>query len=276
MRTVPDWRPHFERASELLAADDPTEYRHAALELRLAIEALTYEKAEGFRRHLPASFFETTWQPPHILKRLKQVDDIADRSFTLRMGDVIVEDQPQAPNSWQTIGNHHALTAAWLSKNYRALGSLLHLPVFGGKAELGEMRSRLLAIAGEISAAGASTIRSMSMAQIVSATCEICAGPICASVPWVQAQGLAQCLNPKCEAEYFAELIEDGARFSLRAYTHTCKCGQSLQLELRKLQDGLEVSCAACRQRYRVNQSWNIGRLVEPADARESESPAAG
>lgn len=258
---MPHWRPHLQRASALIAQGDVAALQYAALELRLAIEALTYEKADSYRRYLPESFFAKTWQPPQLLERLTRIDPIADQSFTLRMSGPVNPGEAPDPESWQMVGEHRALSVAWLRKRYNMLGSMLHLPVFGGQQDIAEMRSRIESIASAIATSGTSTISGMSTAPIVSADCALCTGRIVASVPWVQSERTAFCLNPACEAEYNAEMAGEVAQFELRAYYHNCQCGNRMTFESRKLRDDQGWHCEACGQLYRVSQRWDLARV---------------
>jgi len=118
-----DKRSCMARAQQLLAEPTAENLRYAALELRLCIEALTYEKLRAFSDMVPEAVL-ATWQPPQAVKALLEFEPTADRTFTLFAG---VEEQPGiASKNMQYVGQHTALRLTWLRKHYHKLGSLLH------------------------------------------------------------------------------------------------------------------------------------------------------
>jgi len=54
------------RAKELLEKDDPISLRYACLEMRCCIEAICYDKAKLYRKHLTDDVIEK-WQPIKLI-----------------------------------------------------------------------------------------------------------------------------------------------------------------------------------------------------------------
>ena len=71
-------RRALQRANDHL--DDPgiSRGRYAALELRMALESLVYERADSYREELPGRALYT-WQPGKLLKMLLEIDPLADK-----------------------------------------------------------------------------------------------------------------------------------------------------------------------------------------------------
>jgi hypothetical protein len=61
-------RKALKKAQELLASDDDSSLRHAALELRRCLEAVIYEKLFAYKDRFPADVARK-WQPPQALSR---------------------------------------------------------------------------------------------------------------------------------------------------------------------------------------------------------------
>ena len=122
---------HLERARTWLQDPTAEAIRCAALEVRLLIEELTYEKLRAASDIIPPAVLKT-WQPPQAVKALLEFDEFADQSFEVQVGEHPTDSD--AEQVWLSLGSHHALTLQWIRKNYNKVGSLLHAPQPGDKA----------------------------------------------------------------------------------------------------------------------------------------------
>src|SRR5450830_563580 len=77
-------RQALARAKALLAQGDDQALRYAALELRLTLEAIAYDRLHDYRRDVPPSVYET-WQPPKVLRLLLEIDPRADTPQTVKI-----------------------------------------------------------------------------------------------------------------------------------------------------------------------------------------------
>jgi hypothetical protein len=118
-------RSRLAAAKKELASGDDARFRYAALELRMAMEALTYDRALAFKDEFPPSEYQT-WQPRKVMSILLEIDPSADASFGLAMG-IEEEYGVQSPNM-EFVGEERVLNMVALRKHYDALGSYLHLP----------------------------------------------------------------------------------------------------------------------------------------------------
>lgn len=96
---------------------------YACLDLRLAIEALAYERLTAYAEEVS---FPTlaTWQPGRLLKELAEIDPEAnqDRNISLQV--------ELEPGKWTALlsGPDNRFTAAWAYRMHNALGNFLHVP----------------------------------------------------------------------------------------------------------------------------------------------------
>ena len=60
-------------AKHELATGDDTRLRYAALELRMSMEALTYDRALAFKAEFPPNEYET-WQPKKVMFVLLEIN----------------------------------------------------------------------------------------------------------------------------------------------------------------------------------------------------------
>jgi hypothetical protein len=113
------------RARAALATGEPSQLACAALHTRMAMEGLTYERAQAYAEDLPPATWQH-WQPKKIMDVLLQIDPLADQGGTLSMG---IEETPGVPAKKMTlIGTEHVLSMKQLRAHYDRLGAFLHLP----------------------------------------------------------------------------------------------------------------------------------------------------
>jgi hypothetical protein len=68
-----DKRAHVARATELLDKADDALLPYAALELRMAMEAIAYGKLRAFATRIPTSVLDK-WQPPQAMRALLEFE----------------------------------------------------------------------------------------------------------------------------------------------------------------------------------------------------------
>jgi hypothetical protein len=211
MTNAPDFRHSartaLERARAELASNEPYRFRYAALELRDAMEALTYDRAMAYKNDIPPEEYYT-WQPRKLMMVLLGVDPDIGKSSTLAIG---IEDEygkPVPPEQMLTLGTDHVLGLADLKTHYDALGSYLHMPslsqIQAGKiADLGKLRERCEAVAHAIEKVLSSKVWNNTLGNIATLErCmnEDCGKPLHRRMPFGQEAIEARCFE--CNAEY--------------------------------------------------------------------------
>lgn len=110
-------RDHAKRAGELISSGIDTDLRYAALELRMAMEVIAYEKLRFYAARLPAAVLET-WQPPQAIKLLLELEPEAlyDKQFR------IAEQHSEGSETGRVIfaGEHFSFKLPWLKKSYHS------------------------------------------------------------------------------------------------------------------------------------------------------------
>ncbi len=119
-----DARRHLKRFQEDFVSGDNERLKYAMLELRMAIEALTYDRAIAYKKEFPPDEYET-WQPQKVMAGLLEMDPMADRSRSLSYSREETEGSP--PREWKRLGSEPVFNTAALKKHYHALGSYLHV-----------------------------------------------------------------------------------------------------------------------------------------------------
>lgn len=267
-------REHLERARGLLATDRAEDLRYAALELRLSLEAMTYDKLRSFEKYLPKSFVERTWQPPQLLKAMKQLDENADQSVSLHIGPPYVEGITPRDDEYQLVGHHVAFSLKWLNKQYNKLGSFLHLQA-SRITDQGGQRRDLGAIADEIEKAQKGSLLGLWSGEAINFTCELCGEVSAVSAYYARTEGAASCLNPACELEYRAHSEGDEISLSPLLLRLKCNgCSAHVPVQQRHLRDGLVVACPTCKREHLIRCRWEYG-ILGPARAQAEASDGA-
>lgn len=118
-------RVRLDAAKNELASGDNTRLPYAALELRMSMEALTYDRALAFKDEFPPAEYET-WQPKKVMLVLLEIHPSADADRALAIGRQEEEGVPAS--IMHSLGTERVLNMRALKKHYDALGSYLHLP----------------------------------------------------------------------------------------------------------------------------------------------------
>ncbi len=100
-------------------------YQYAALELRQAIEAITYDRARSLGDEFPLAEYGT-WQPYKVLEVLESFDPQSVKTTKIQID---IEDKLTGEIE-QFVGTDYISSLTDLKKSYHKLGSYLHMPTF--------------------------------------------------------------------------------------------------------------------------------------------------
>lgn len=125
-------RKSLNRAKQELTSNEKHRFRYAALELRMAFEALIYERAGNYSEELPGEKL-STWQPGKLLSLLLEIDPSADKNRGLSVG---IEEECGKPAKEMTyMGEERVIRLSEIKKYYDRLSSYLHTPTSDQVAE---------------------------------------------------------------------------------------------------------------------------------------------
>lgn len=247
----------------MLEADSEESLRYAALELRMCIETLTYEKLRSMSAMIPESVLRT-WQPPQAVKALLEFEPDGDRTFEIYAG---VEEEYGIPaKERKFIGRHNSLKLKWLRKHYNKLGNFLHAPMpsAGDVGDAGSLREYLSEVVKDLREPLASSIFGGGMRDVYTFDCTECRSQVVVNAAAAKKSHRAVCFNPQCRAEFFASIDEAGeAVFQLIATKFECSmdgCAGLMSIENRLLDVGIRMVCPACGLPHEiVERHWAYG-----------------
>lgn len=248
-------RQATDRAKALLATDNDNQLRYAALELRFAMEALTYDRAQAYAREIPPDELET-WQPDKVMKVLLEIEPTADKSYTLSVG---TEPYPGGtPKKMHTLGTDTVFSLADLKKHYHAVGSALHTPTMQQMAkpfDAAKLRVRLEAIVQNLTKSLDSPVRNVTLGNFASLACERCNKPIRKRLPHGQDVVEATCFS--CGAQYQLSLLDGGkVLWEPQLGEIVCAteaCSEVLVFWRDEIKVGARLECKQCHQKYRID-----------------------
>lgn len=239
------------KAKELVQLGDADSLRYAALELRICMEHLTYQKLRAYENVVPADI-QAIWQPPQAVRALLQFEPNADKSVEIRFG---LEDVPGMPaKEMHPLGTHSALGIGWLRKHYNKLGGYLHAASTQSERKIADLDTvaYLQEVIQDLEAPVASTILGASFRAVWSVMCTQCGKPVAGNAEVLKKGGLAVCFTPGCNTEYIASEQLDGTIVFKALLVHfpCARCKHDIAIQPKKLDEGARFQCPACNQRH--------------------------
>lgn len=253
------------RALELLKNDDPISIRYACLELRYCIEAISYEKAKLYRKHLPYEVV-AKWQPRKLIDALVEFDPYVNENFSINLW---FENQDGSKDKLIFSGSHNCLPSTFLKKHYNKLGFYLHVPTIAQKdsyvdsQETAKIKDYLLSIADSIRASADNLIDS-NIAETVSAYCQECNQFIIRNVKSLEKNPIVVCTNSQCMAQYDVTVTKNGSMWKLRTFDIECPdCKIKYYYGLHLLNEGAVVKCDECQSEFIIHRQWILKRKAK-------------
>lgn len=245
-------RDALQRAKTELASGQNERLVYAALELRMTIECVTYERAKAYAKELPPREYDV-WQPGRLMKELLELDPLADASGTLSFG--LQEEQGVPAKEMKTLGAERVFNMKDIEGSYNALGSFLHQPTMrqlssGKDRDWNRLRERCDELVVKLEAVLASRIFNLNFGGFTTFKCmnDACGKDVRKRLPSGQAEVPAPCFE--CGAEHLVMVDPDG-QVSVRPViqdVHCAKkeCGHVLKLFPHELKEGASWKCPEC------------------------------
>jgi hypothetical protein len=257
-------RRALERARNELNTGNADRLPYAALELRYAMEALTYDRARTYQDEVPPEFYRT-WEPRKVVDYITEIDDKAYLSSLLSVG---LEDEPGKPAKvMQPLGTETALTMKDLKRHYQAMGSFLHMPTLhqieqGSVPGKDRIRERCEKCATVLEGVLVSPIWNADVGVFATVECVRCQFPIRKRLrPGLTEPVEARCIE--CGAEYVVTQEGEGkTAWQPDAQQRECMtpgCPEKVLLWPDELKVGTWWKCPGCGERYGLGLS--IGKL---------------
>jgi hypothetical protein len=250
-------RQALEHAKQELPANDDVRLRSAALQLRMAIEALTYDRAQVYATEIPPEEY-AIWQPKQVMRLLLEIDANADASSTLRVGTEEVYGVPA--KEMMSLGSEKVFDLAAIKKNYDALGSYLHMPTSKQMQEsepfnTEKFKARCLRIVAELEKALASPVWNIAFGVFSKIDCIYCEKPIRKRCPRNGSLGIVKCFE--CGAQYrLIPVNDDKIHWEPLQKEVSCPtngCEHKFFLGEHEIKRGVCWTCPSCDHHYKID-----------------------
>lgn len=249
-------RDALARAKSEIDSTDSERLKYAALELRMAIEAVTYERAQSYGDELPPSAYQT-WQPKKLMQELLEIEPRADKPSSIAYG---IQDVPGEPAKHMTfLGGEQVFGLKAIKGHYDALGSYLHSPMLKqledkGVVDVARLKERCAEIVNALEDVLSSPVFNINFGSFTSIECmnSDCGKPIRKRHPHGVEVLAAKCYE--CNAEY--EITADASGQWLwrpmveEVSCPTESCGEVIKLWKHEIKSGSHWRCNGCNRKF--------------------------
>lgn len=246
------------QARKELDSGDDARLRYAALELRFAIEAIAYDKAQAYQKELPPKEY-ATWQPRKLMKVLIEIDPNADKASAISFG--IEEEYGKPAKEMRFLGKEDPLTLANIKKHYDALGSYLHMPTLeqinkGIGTDNIKLRERCNTVIIIITEVLESRVFNITIGNFAEVSCSRCNAKIRRRIPLGQSKTEANCFE--CGAPYIVTDIGNSQVEWTRKGEHVpcpnpnLQCKEEFFLFADQIKPGTKLRCDGCGMGFRL------------------------
>lgn len=253
----------------LLEEDTAQSLTYAALECRLTLEYLCYERFKLSYSYLSLDDLRG-WQPKHVVKQVSQdIDENITKEFKLSISRQSVDGKlPKTKEEFESLeyellGQQSELNISKLHTLWHGLANIaLHIPVptissgqisiYGDKVKIkekvGHVIKFLQGIDGNLLMGG-------SMGQAFSFNCFACDTIISKPTKLLSSSIKVNCINPKCIESYLIEARKkkDDFKITRRFFKFECKhCHEDLDVPSNlfnelKFDQQLNIVCSSCQ-----------------------------
>jgi hypothetical protein len=241
-------RKHVEIAKKLYDLEGSMGLRATCLELRMAIEALSYELLQTYNAEVANSAMEK-WQPKKVIDELLYIDPSADQTSHISFGKE--EEYGKPPKEMKFLGTDYRFSAKWANKAHNSLGSYLHEPTIAqhkaGKLDQEDkIKAKIEEILTELEPILNSPLGNVNFGVFISFDCE-CGFKINRKQEFYEASKKLSCANCGRHFDY----KKSGEKWVTYVSTmfFDCPgndCDMHHTLECRDAQPDFEMTCSKC------------------------------
>jgi hypothetical protein len=248
-------RQHLARAKAELASNNPDRLRYTALEVRFAMETITYDRAYAYKDEIPPQEY-STWQPRQVLDYLTQIDPNAALTSTISVGRE--ETYGVAPQRMTMIGTDVVLTIQDLKKHYNAIGAYLHPPTLDkindpSAHDPARLRQRCEDCIGILERVLSSPVWNVTLGAFSEMTCERCGKLVRRRLNPNGKPAAAECFE--CGAAYTVEQTSDNVAWRPDVIREPCPsqgCLEKATLWRDEVKPGTHWTCHGCGKSYEI------------------------
>ncbi len=254
-------RDALNRAKENLENSNHEYIKYAALELRMAIEGLTYDRANAYIKEIDPKEYNT-WQPKKVMLMLLEIEPKADKGSSLSFGR---QDKLGEPAKIMTsLGSEEVFNLSLIKKYYDALGSFLHIPTIKQlqdkpETDIKKLREKCLEITNHIEKVLESPIFNITLGSFSEIACFRCNKTIRKRLPYGQMEVVAKCLDTECTATYLVVDVGEGkVSWEPQLEKVEClseNCSEITTIWQSEIREGTRWQCGKCNKEHSIGFS---------------------
>jgi len=253
--------------NSLLEQDTEQSLTYAALESRLTLEYLCYERFRLYFSYLSENDLKN-WQPKHIIKQVSdEVDDNVSREFSISISDEKIDGRlPETKEEFESIkytplGNQSELKLNELHKLWNGVSNVaLHIPVpsissdsINIYGEKDKIRKKVSEVVAFLSSMKGNLLVGGSFGEEYSFNCFVCDAKIKRPVIGLQHKKALSCINPNCQESYVIKKDKHDEFEVIRSVIKfTCLgCNEELEVPINafknlRFNQILNIRCGNC------------------------------
>lgn len=278
-----DISKRIKKISDLLEEGSRESFAYAALECRLTIEAICYERLAISYDYIPYELLRK-WQPHHVIRQITdEGNEQVAQEFSISISKLPVENgkQPLTREDYESyeyekVGSQAALDVGKLGKLWNALShASLHvsLPKKKGQqidiyGDTDEVRAKIEESLGEFKKLLSGNMLSSGFGEEYFFNCVGCETKLRKKAKLITHGQIIVCINPECPESYFFS-VEDGEIFHIRRLLSTtcAECDNPIEIpasfvDKLKYMQILNASCHNCCFNNQI--SLILGRANKP------------
>jgi len=252
----------------LVGEDTPQSLTYAALECRLTLEYLCYERFKLSYSYLSSDDLKS-WQPRHVVKQVSEdIDENISKGFTLSISSHSLDDKlPETKEDYESleytlVGQQPELNLNRLHSLWHGLANIaLHIPVptiSSGELEIygdkEKIKKKVESVVVYLSELKGNLLMGGSLGEVFSFNCCMCDSLIKKPVKYLNSPSVVNCINPECNESYLLEPEDKGQGFKIirRIFKFGCKgCNGDLDVPTNvfkelKFDQQLNIRCGSC------------------------------
>ncbi|WP_287603265.1 hypothetical protein [Thiothrix sp.] len=253
--------------NSLLEQDTEQSLTYAALECRLTLEYLCYERFKLYFSYLSESDLKN-WQPKHIIKQISdEIDENVSKEFSISVSSEKIDGRlPETKEEFESIkytplGTQSELKFNKLHQLWNGLSNVaLHIPVpsissgdlkiYGDKDNI---RKKISDVVSFLSGMKGNLLMGGVLGEEYGFNCFVCDTKIKRPVRNLQYQTIVSCINPECQESYVIQKNKNDEFEVIRAIIKfSCSgCNEDLEVPIRvfrdlRLNQVLSIHCGKC------------------------------
>lgn len=257
----------IELIRSLFEQDTDQSLTYAALECRLTLEYLCYERFKLYFSYLSESDLKN-WQPKHIVKQISdEIDGNVSKKSSISVSAENIDGRPPTNREEfeslknTPLGTQSELKFNKLHKLWNGLSNVaLHIPVpsisssslniYGDKEKIRKKVSEVIKL---LSGMKGNLLMGGSFGEEYSFNCFSCDTKIKRPVKNLQQPAVVSCINPKCQESYALQKDSDGELEVIRRIINfSCvRCNEGLEVPIRvfrelRFDQKLNIRCGKC------------------------------